>query len=171
MTAHAMKGDRERCLEAGMDDYVPKPISSEALANAIRNLIKGKPQPIKKEDAVGEETQPFFDKDALLKAFDNDWEFLREVIDMFIADYPDMLKNIKTALESKDCPGLQRTAHALKGMLGNFQVDSSAQKAYALEKMGSEGQLENAADIYQQLSADLDSLERMFLDISRETMN
>jgi len=171
MTAHAMKGDRERCLEAGMDDYVPKPISSEALANAIRNLIKDKPQPIEKEDTVDEDTQPFFDKDALLKAFDNDMEFLKEVIDMFIADYPDMLKNITTAIESKDAPGLQRTAHALKGMLGNFQAESSAQKAYALEKMGSNGQLENAADIYRQLSAELDSLERMFLDISRETMN
>jgi len=171
MTAHAMKGDRERCLEAGMDDYVPKPISSKALANAIRNLIKAKPEPIEKEDVVDQETQPFIDKDALLKAFDNDWEFLREVIDMFVADYPDMLKNIKTAIESKDGPGLQRTAHALKGMLGNFQIESSAQKAYALEKMGSEAQLENAAGIYQQLSAELDSLERMFLNISRETMN
>jgi len=171
MTAHAMKGDRERCLEAGMDDYVPKPISSEALANAIRNLIKDKPEPLKKEDAVEEVTQPYFDKDVLLKAFDDDWEFLKEVIDMFIADYPDMLKNINAAIESKDAPGLQRTAHALKGMLGNFQVESSAQKAYSLEKMGSDGQLENAADIYQQLSAELDSLERMFLDMSRETMN
>jgi PAS domain S-box-containing protein len=171
MTAHAMKGDRERCLEAGMDDYVPKPISSEALANAIRNLIKDKPESLAKEDAVDQNTQPVFDKDALLKAFDNDWEFLREVIDMFIADYPDMLKNINVAIESKDGPGLQRNAHALKGMLGNFQVESSAQKAYMLEKMGSDGQLENAADIYQQLSAELDSLERMFLDITRETMN
>ncbi len=171
MTAHAMKGDRERCLEAGMDDYVPKPISAEALANAIRNLIKDKPEPHKKEAAVGENTQPFFDKDALLKAFDDDWDFLREVIDMFVADYPDMLKDINAAIESNDAPGLQRTAHALKGMLGNFQVESSAQKAYLLEKMGSEGQLDNAADIYAQLSAELDSLERMFLDMSRETMN
>jgi len=171
MTAHAMKGDRERCLKAGMDDYVPKPISSEALANAIRNLIKDKLEPPKKEVTVNADAQPLFDKNALLKAFDDDWEFLREVIDIFIADYPDMLKSIKASIESDDAPGLQQTAHALKGMLGNFQVDSSAQKAYLLEKMGSDGKLEDAANIYQQLAADLDSLERMFLDISRETMN
>ena len=120
---------------------------------------------------MNEETQPLFDKNALLKAFDDDWEFLKEVIDMFIADYPDMLKNIQEAIDSNDAPGLQRTAHALKGMLGNFQVESSAQKAYILEKMGSDGKLEDAASIYNQLSAELDSLERMFLDISRETMN
>jgi two-component system sensor histidine kinase/response regulator len=171
MTAHAMKGDRERCLDAGMDDYVPKPISSEALLNAIRTLVPEKYEPNKEEPSVSENAQPVFDKDALLKAFDNDWDFLKEVIDMFIADYPEMLNNINDAIQANDALALQRTAHALKGMLGNFQVETAAQKAYDLEKMGSEGTLEQAADIYAQLSAELDSLERMFLDMSRETTN
>ena len=118
-----------------------------------------------------ENTQPVFDKDALLKAFDNDWDFLKEVIDMFIADYPEMLTNIHDAIQAGDAPALQRTAHALKGMLGNFQVETATKKAYNLEKMGAEGNLEQAADIYTQLSTELDSLERMFLDLSRETMN
>jgi len=171
MTAHAMKGDRERCLDAGMDDYVPKPISSEALLNAIKTLVPEQHEPNKEEPSVSENAQPVFDKDALLKAFDNDWDFLKEVIDMFVADYPEMLKNIQDAIQTSDALALQRTAHALKGMLGNFQVETAAQKAYDLEKMGSEGTLEQAADIYAQLSAELDSLERMFLDMSRETTN
>ena len=171
MTAHAMKGDRERCLDAGMDDYVPKPISSEALLNAIRMLVPEHPGPNKEESIVIENTQPAFDRDALLKAFDNDWDFLKEVIDMFIEDYPGMLKSIHDAVQAGDAPALQRTAHALKGMLGNFQVESVTKKAYNLEKMGAEGNLEQAADIYAQLSTELDGLEKMFVDLSRETMN
>jgi CheY-like chemotaxis protein/HPt (histidine-containing phosphotransfer) domain-containing protein len=171
MTAHAMKGDRERCIEAGMDDYVPKPISSEALLNAIRMLVPERPGPKKEKSPVIENAKSVFDKNALIKAFDNDWDFLKEVIDMFIADYPQMLKNIHDAIQTKDAPALQRTAHALKGMLGNFQVESATKKAYNLEKMGTEGNLEQAADIYTQLSTELDSLESMFLELSRETMN
>ncbi len=171
MTAHAMKGDRERCLEAGMDDYVPKPISSEALLNAIRMLVPEHPESKKEKSPVIENAQPVFDKDALLKAFDNDWDFLKEVIDMFIADYPQMLKNINEAIQTKDAPALQRTGHALKGMLGNFQVETATKKAYDLEKMGAEENLEQAADIFTQLSTELDNLERIFLDLSKETIN
>jgi CheY-like chemotaxis protein/HPt (histidine-containing phosphotransfer) domain-containing protein len=171
MTAHAMKGDRERCLEAGMDDYVPKPISSEALLNAIRMLVPEHLESKKEKSPVTENAQPVFDKDALLKAFDNDWDFLKEVIDMFIADYPQMLKNIDEAIQTKDAPALQRTGHALKGMLGNFQVETATKKAYDLEKMGAEENLEQAADIFTQLSTELDNLERIFLDLSRETLN
>jgi two-component system sensor histidine kinase/response regulator len=171
MTAHAMKGDRERCLDAGMDDYVPKPISSEALLNAIRILVPEHHGSNKEESPVIENAQPVFDKDALLKAFDNDWDFLKEVIDMFIADYPEMLNNIHDAIQAKDASTLRRTAHALKGMLGNFQVETATQKAYNLEKMGSEENLEQATDIYAQLSTELDDLERIFLDLSGETMN
>jgi len=115
--------------------------------------------------------QPLFDKDVLLQAFDNDWDFFKEVIDMFVADYPQMMTDIQKAIKNGDAAVLQRTAHALKGMLGNFQVDAAVQKAYALEKIGTDDSLENAQETYDALSVDLDRLEGMFVEISEEEMN
>ncbi|MBW2298285.1 MAG: response regulator, partial [Deltaproteobacteria bacterium] len=167
MTAHAMKGDRERCIEAGMDDYVPKPISSETLLNTINALVAQYPG----SDAPEVESRDglaLFDRKALLQAFDNDWNFFMEVVDMFVADYPQMMMDIRKAISNADPSVLERTAHALKGMLGNFQVDASVQKAFTLERLGRDGSLENAEEIFDALTDELARLEEMFVDMSQE---
>jgi PAS domain S-box-containing protein len=171
MTAHAMKGDRERCLEAGMDDYVPKPISSEALLNSIKQLIPRKDKSDTEESIMTLNTQAAIDKKTLLKAFDDDWDFLKEIIDMFVADCPKMLKEIEDAIEAEDAPALQRKAHALKGMLGNFQVETAVQKAYSLEKMGENAAFDQAGEIFAQLSDEIGTLEEMLSNLSREDTN
>ena len=174
MTAHAMKGDRERCLAAGMDDYVPKPISSDTLFNAINALV---PRPLESEaESPADHSrtrvdEPVLDREALLKAFDDDWEFLMEVVDMFVADYPQMMADIKQAIVEKDPSKLERTAHALKGMLGNFQVASSVEKAFALEKLGRDESLENAETTFNALADEMAALEEMFANMTRETSN
>ncbi len=167
MTAHAMKGDRERCIEAGMDDYVPKPISSETLLNTINALVAqypgGNAPEVESRDGLA-----LFDRKALLQAFDNDWNFFMEVVDMFVADYPQMMMDIRKAISNADPSVLERTAHALKGMLGNFQVDASVQKAFTLERLGRDGSLENAEEIFDALADELARLEEMFVDMSQE---
>jgi two-component system sensor histidine kinase/response regulator len=174
MTAHAMKGDRERCLEAGMDDYVPKPISSETLLNAINTLVAQHPgnDTVTTPDAPQDKPDtPLFDRQALLQAFDNDWDFLMEVVDMFVADYPQMMTDIKQAIENQDASMLERTAHALKGMLGNFQVDASVQKAFALEALGRNETFDNARATFDSLTDELARLEEVFVNMSQEKSN
>jgi CheY-like chemotaxis protein/HPt (histidine-containing phosphotransfer) domain-containing protein len=174
MTAHAMKGDRERCLEAGMDDYVPKPISSETLLNAINALADQHPVGNTMSNAEDEKESPeapILDREALLKAFDNDWDFFLEVVVMFVADYPQMMTDIKQAIDQQDPSKLERTAHALKGMLGNFQVASSVEKAFTLEKLGRNETFDNAADTYDSLADELSRLEEVFVNMSQENSN
>jgi CheY-like chemotaxis protein len=137
MTAHAVKGDRERCLEAGMDEYISKPIDSDKLFDIIESLFQGRHTQVI-QGRSEEKSIDFdgFDKELLLKAFDHDWEFLKEVVDVFYSDYPRMLNDLQQAYKDRDAPTLMRTAHSLKGMLRNFQADAGAEVAYEIEKKG-----------------------------------
>ena len=171
MTAHAMKGDRERCIDAGMDDYVPKPISSVILLEAIRRVIPeadaAKGAAVDREDAPA--ADPAEDESAtlneLLRAFNNDGAFFKEVAEMFISDYPPMLTTVEKAIAETDAELLGRTAHALKGMARNFQVDAAAEAALELEQLARAGAFDRAAPVNRRLSTALTrfraKLERM----------
>ena len=161
MTAHAMKGDRERCIDAGMDDYVSKPISTETLQKTIQELVgQGNNSGTSVENGSGSESDTrdaaAFDREALLNAFDHDWPFLKETVDMLLEDYPPMLSEIRQALTNEDAAGLRRTAHALKGMVGNFQAKAAAAAALALEDMGRRGALSGGETAVDKLEKEME---------------
>jgi HPt (histidine-containing phosphotransfer) domain-containing protein len=95
-----------------------------------------------------------------LKAFENDWGFFKEVVEVFCADYPNHLAALSRAAEAADAPAFMRAAHSLKGMLLNFQAEAAAERASALEKMGRAGVMTGAGPLIDALVADLDALEK-----------
>lgn len=109
-----------------------------------------------------------FDRQALLTAFDNDWEFLTETIDMFVDDYPAMMENIQAAISSKDATGLRQTAHALKGMVGNFQAKSTAQAAFTLEERGKQNDFDRIDDDMAVLKNKMTDLEQALTALAKE---
>ena len=159
MTAHVVKGDRERCLEAGMDEYVSKPIDADKLFEAIEKLTHA--PGIKKSVAADSVA---LDNTLLLKAFDGDWNFLKEVVEVFLDDYPRLLDNLRRSFKEGDCDTFMRSAHSLKGMLKNFKAETAAEIAFDLEKKGKEADLNG-------VQADIENLAAQIAEVDKTLRN
>jgi HPt (histidine-containing phosphotransfer) domain-containing protein len=164
MTAYATEGDRERCLEAGMDDYVSKPISSGKLFKTIEALLP----PEESGAPVAEQNACALNKDGLIKSVENDCNLLKELVEIFVNDYPQMLTTLHKSLKATDAETFSRTAHSLKGMLRNFQADAAADAAFELEKMGRQGELDGADQIIDSLTHQLDGVAKKLKAVVKE---
>ena len=159
MTAHVVKGDRERCLEAGMDEYVSKPIDSEKLFEAIEKLTK-----VSEGAKSVAADSVMVDNISLIEAFDGDWNLFKEVVEIFLDDYPRLLDNLRKSFKEGDCDVFMRSAHSLKGMLKNFRAENAAEVAFDLEKKGQEADLNG-------VQADIESLAAQIAEVDKTLRN
>jgi signal transduction histidine kinase/DNA-binding response OmpR family regulator len=131
VTANAMRGDREKCLGAGMDDYVSKPLDPGELAAAIGRVVRVDAPP---RDEVVRDGGGAVDRAALLARLDGDEGLLAELVDLFVRDVPARLAEIREAAAAADADRLGRAAHALKGMLANLEAGAATAAARRLEE-------------------------------------
>jgi CheY-like chemotaxis protein/HPt (histidine-containing phosphotransfer) domain-containing protein len=139
MTAHAMKGDQERCLAAGMDSYVAKPMQGDDLYSAIGRLLK---------DALAPEIAPLeppVDVPTALRSMDGDKAMLADVVEVFHQDYPRHVRAFREAISDNVVHQLERAAHSLKGTLGAVGATTAYALASELETMGRAAHLEGAS--------------------------
>jgi two-component system, sensor histidine kinase and response regulator len=158
MTAHAMPGDRERCLAAGMDGYIPKPIDPKLFTQIIETgasptSAMGAEEEAKRSDKGKRDGGANADK--ILARFDGNRKLLASLIQTFEHDCLKMMTKIRGALSARNPRMLSEAAHALKGSVGNFGPSSAFETAREIEKTGREGKLDGAWELYATLEDDL----------------
>jgi PAS domain S-box-containing protein len=150
LTARSAAGERERCLQAGMDDYLTKPVRAADLFAAIERVVSGEeaPRPVESDAGV---PLGLLDRAALLAACDGDAELLRKMCRHFQTFVPGRLAEVSEALLNRNAHRLREAAHKLGGMVSSFSA-TAAEAAAILERLGKEGRIEEATQAHSQVT-------------------
>jgi two-component system sensor histidine kinase/response regulator len=159
MTAHAMKGDRERCLGAGMDDYVSKPIEPQELLDAIKKWVANEADEQEVTEAAVRQhsrvSDPIVNIEVILEnRFDGDVGFFAEMLREFLGYAPKQLANLGRSLGANDNKIVETEAHSLKGAASNLGARRIAELALELELAGRTGNLSTAPATLENLRAE-----------------
>ena len=178
MTAHAMQGDREACLSVGMDDYISKPVTPEALSQLLEKWLD-RPRTVSSTNharstgtdsapsseggstSVVEAAIPAFDEDALLDRLTGDRDLAKDILVVFLADIPKQIARLKELLDGGDVRAAGQQAHTIKGAAAGVSGAALTNVAFALEKAGKTGEIESARSMLGQLQMEFERLKRI----------
>jgi signal transduction histidine kinase/CheY-like chemotaxis protein/HPt (histidine-containing phosphotransfer) domain-containing protein len=155
MTAHAMKGDKDCCLNAGMDDYLAKPVTGDEIRSMIAKIVFPQSRRDLKRCAITPSRSSSLSgswnaQEALAKVGD-DAALLLELINIFLEEGPKQLEKLRQAVESGDAETVEKTAHSLKGELKYLGLVEAGDRASEFERMGREHNLQVSTELFRVL--------------------
>jgi len=167
MTAHAMKDHMERCLQAGMDGYLSKPMRGEELYEKIEKIMSG----LERGDLSSEETRDFgkeVDREALMERLGGDASLLKEIVDLFVLDCSRLLADMKEAVAQRDAERLEKAAHSLKGSVGNFGAPRAVATLADVEALARRWDLFAASEALGKAEQELDQVKKALSELIQE---
>ncbi len=154
MTAHAMKGDRARFLQAGMDGYIPKPVQILELVNVIEQTVP-KSQEAAPEHPTKPAAQEIIDWKRGLASVDGDSELFHDLLRIFANEAPLTMEKLRAAVKLKDPAAIRLSAHTLRGSVANFGAGDAVQAASRLEAMAEKGDMRQVAKSFRNLELEI----------------
>jgi len=174
LTAHAMQGDREKCLQAGMDDYLSKPVSPQSLVEILERWLPGGASAAIKEMSRGpkdgpavitsKKNIPVFDKTMMMRRFMNDEELVGVVIEGFLADIPQQIEMLRGYLVSGDTVGVERQLHTMKGAVANVSGEILRSLVHELEKEAQSGNVHVVEERMTELVTEFERLRQAMVE-------
>lgn len=172
MTAHALQGDRERCLEVGMNDFISKPITPDML---IRVLQKWLPKKNVVRDGLArtheyngsketDRASVIFDYPGMMKRLMDDEELVEEIVGAFIKDIPGQIETLRSCLDRGDIESAKCRAHAIKGASANVGGEAFRAVAYKIEKATFRGDIHEAKTYQEDLITEFDRLKEAIIE-------
>jgi len=173
MTAYATEDDHRKCLEAGMDAYISKPISSRALEDAIDRLCldSGAAPPLASTVSVPAphlSAEPAFDLASALARCNGDEALLERIIKIFLASIPGTIADIGKAITDGDCPAIARALHKLEGSVGVFADRTVIQAAERLRQLAAAQNTEPMWGEHKKLERELERLAASLMPMIKE---
>ncbi len=169
MTAHAMKGDRERCLDAGMDEYITKPIRRDrffevldAISTGIEKLAPADEGSAALIGAESSDAPAVIDMEDILELVDGDVEMVWELVGLFVEDSPKLISKIREALGNEDATALREAAHGLKGSALSIAAKPMAEVALQIEMLARDGNLADVGESCDLLEEEMARVKAAF---------
>jgi len=163
MTAHTMNKDRENCINAGMNDYISKPVEPKDLEKLIKKwaLNIGKSSKVKESKVKTQDIADIFNRTTLLSRLGGDEEFLNKIVNIFIEDTPSHIDMLKESLENNDSVTSRIQAHSIKGSSGTICANAMQQVAIQLEDAISSGDPEHLNTLLDKIEFEFGRLKNV----------